>query len=58
MMSVFSLHTLQNPSARNPYTELLWNVKVNILKCQKSTSITVTCTWFIRQEVCLVGQPY
>lgn len=42
MMSVFSLHTLKNVGASNPYTELLWNVKVNILKCEKLPYITLS----------------
>lgn len=42
MMSVFSLHALKNISASNPYAELPHNVKVNILKCEELTYITLS----------------
>lgn len=53
MMSVFSLHTLENISASDPYPELLYNVKVNILKCKKLTYITLShaCLLFVRNYV-------
>lgn len=42
MMSVFSLRTLKNSSAGSPCTELLQNMKVNIVKHEKLTYITLS----------------
>lgn len=56
-MSVFSLHTLENTSASDPPPELLYDVTVSILKCEKLTRNSATCTCFICQKLCLAGRP-